>query len=610
MTQRRTAESMRDAGVTAEGVALIMPLIEMLDDKWPTRERFMQQATEHRPGLQLTKQRLSKELGSKYKPMGPEWEIAELIVALCADEAERPAATARIAGLYCAARGVTRIPGYDGPIELPHADEMTRQLADTQADLAAKNAEAAGLRQHVEQLEAENAKLSRKIRQDSARQAGLQQELRGTLQTLNTQQDLLADANARLRDQSVRAEAAEKRLENLRERYSLLAAHTEMQVFPFDRMPWPAPTTAMQRSGLALAGDIDPAAPPTWRALALYLHTHQAHSERHLDDVARVTGLTLTQLTLILTARELPSLEDAERIALAVSASAGTVRRLHNAATTNEAVLDDTLEDAFQAIVAHSIFEPSPTAGPAEASTGDAQSQEWTGDTVLPSPALTMETPISLATVDPLTVLAPSAVIGSAPPDRPGDALVPAAAPAVAVRRTAPVLGTVHRSSSYMRARRRRRLVTRTTLMLAAAMAAADVSALAMLLASRAAPPGQVAVLILGAIVAGWTAAVSGNTLREATRHPHPGYRGRHLHGARSRASAAIGVAPLEPAALKSASPELELTTEPTQLALTAAPPVPVSPAVTPVSPATTDEAEDSHLTVAIGSGWGTSQTG
>src|SRR6266511_1583893 len=115
MTQRRTPESMRDAGVTAEGVALIMPLIEMLDDKWPTRERFIQQAAARRPGLQLTKQRLSKELGSKYKPMGPEWEIAELIVELCTDEAEQPAATASIAGLYCRrdhppARGRARRP--------------------------------------------------------------------------------------------------------------------------------------------------------------------------------------------------------------------------------------------------------------------------------------------------------------------------------------------------------------------------------------------------------------------------------------------------------------------------------------------------------------------
>jgi hypothetical protein len=591
MTQRRTPESMRDAGVTAEGVALIMPLIEMLDDKWPTRERFIQQAAARRPGVQLTKQRLSKELGSKYKPMGPEWEIAELIVELCTDEAERPAATASIAGLYCLARGVTRIPGYDGPIELPGtADETTRQLAAAHADLARKGAEAVALRQRVEELEAENDKLSRKVRQDSAREARLQQEVRGTRQTLSTQQSLLADANARLRDQSVRAEAAEHRLESLRERYALLAAHAEMQVFPFDQMPWPGPTMAMQRSGLALAGDIDPAAPPTWRALALYLHTHQAHSERHLDDVARATGLTLTKLTLVLTARELPSAEDAENIGQAVRANVGTVRRLHTAATNNEAVLDDTLEDAFQAIVAHSMFEPSPTAGLAD---GEGESQEWTGTTVLPSPALTMETPISLATVDPLTVLAPSSVVvpvlsGDAlGPDDPRDALVPAAASQVPVRRTAQVVGTVHRSGSYLRARRRRRLVTRTTLLLAAALAATDGAALALLLATRSAPPGHVAVLVLGAVVAGWTTVVSAHTLRRSNRQPHAGYRGRHLHGAASRTSAAVGVAALEPAPAPAEA-------APAQLALTAA-----APAVTPVSPAMTDEAGE-HLTVAI----------
>jgi len=586
---------MRDAGVTAEGVALIMPLIEMLDDKWPTRERFIQQAAARRPGLQLTKQRLSKELGSKYKPMGPEWEIAELIVELCTDEAEQPAATASIAGRYCLARGVTRIHGYDGRIELPGtADETTRQLAAAHADLARKGAEAVALRQRVEELEAENDKLSRKVRQDSAREARLQHEVRGTRQTLSTQQSLLADANARLRDQSVRAEAAEKRLESLRERYALLAAHAEMQVFPFDRMPWPGPTTAMQRSGLALAGDIDPAAPPTWRALALYLHTHQAHSERHLDDVARATGLTLTELTLILIARELPSLEDAENIGLAVRANVGTVRRLHTAATNNEAVLDDTLEDAFQAIVAHSMFEPSPTAGLAD---GEGESQEWTGTTVLPSPALTMETPISLATVDPLTVLAPSSVVVPAlsgdalGPDDPGDALVPAASQ-VPVRRTAQVVGTVHRSGSYLRTRRRRRLVTRTTLLLAAALAATDGSALALLLATRSAPPGHVAVLVLGAVVAGWTTVVSAHALRRSNRHPHAGYRGRHLHGAASRTSAAVGVAALEPTPAPAEPTPAPVPSA--QLALTAA-----VPAVTPVSPAMTDEAGD-QLTVAI----------
>jgi hypothetical protein len=117
---RRTRESMRAAGVTDAGIALVEAVADLIDEHWPNRQALVDALG--KPGAQagLDRKRLSKELGSKDKPKGPEWHITALIVTVCgSDPGVRKQALARLAGLYCAARGVERPPGYQDAISWP-----------------------------------------------------------------------------------------------------------------------------------------------------------------------------------------------------------------------------------------------------------------------------------------------------------------------------------------------------------------------------------------------------------------------------------------------------------------------------------------------------------
>ncbi|OJF14529.1 hypothetical protein [Couchioplanes caeruleus] len=111
---------MAAAGVTEAGIAVVEAVADLIDGRWQTRQALLDALGAEARQAGLDRRRLSKELGGKDKPKGPEWHITVMIARRCVDDpGEWDRTLARLAGLWCAARGVQRPPGYDGPITSP-----------------------------------------------------------------------------------------------------------------------------------------------------------------------------------------------------------------------------------------------------------------------------------------------------------------------------------------------------------------------------------------------------------------------------------------------------------------------------------------------------------
>jgi hypothetical protein len=129
---KRDRESMKKAGVTDAGIALVEALAELIDERFPTRQALIDALGDNAKKSGLDRKRLSKEMGSSAKPKGPDWHITALIVETCVDEPGlRRKTLAKMAGLYCVARSVQQPPGYgdDEPIELPSSCEQRAEVA-------------------------------------------------------------------------------------------------------------------------------------------------------------------------------------------------------------------------------------------------------------------------------------------------------------------------------------------------------------------------------------------------------------------------------------------------------------------------------------------------
>src|SRR5437762_1008722 len=277
---RRTSEKMRASGVSAAGVALVLRCVELLDTRWVSQAKFVAHVTECHPKLKVSTKQLSRELGSSRRPQGPDWAVGELIVDHCTGGGcrpedggeERDQVKSEVAGLYAVARGEPEIKGYAGRIRWPEsgdgATHLNHRLAEAEAHLAEQAAEREVLSGRVAELEQENGRLAEQVLLESARHAATQQELRRLHAKVRGREEVISDHTARLKDQSVRARAAEQRLENLRERYALLAANTEALAPAGGTTPAGPSAHLVHRSGLPLARTIDAGAPAHWRAPA------------------------------------------------------------------------------------------------------------------------------------------------------------------------------------------------------------------------------------------------------------------------------------------------------------------------------------------------------
>ncbi|KXK61321.1 hypothetical protein AWW66_14380 [Micromonospora rosaria] len=398
---------MATAGVTPEGIALVQKLVDALDTRWPSRTQFLAHVGQRNPKPPLTKQRLSKELGSPAKPRGPEWSIARLIAEECVPAEERDAFLADIAGLYCAARRVQRPPGYDGqvnrieePVPLGHpaleamrrtldehvretdqlrlrheetvgqAERLRQALAETarrqalteqQLVQAEEKAEQYWeLRSQIAEKEVENAKLTEHMLAMSARhlaeQQTQEQAMRELHETVIHQQALLHDQKARQEELAAGNAALLTRNRTLVERTCRLIAGAENHV---------AVETLVDNR---LVREV--VRTPVNRQLALYLLSHLDQTGHQVAEVAGAVQMPVEQLRLIITGRELPTVEQVQRIAGEIGADPGYAHRLHTRAAWGVPAMlaaptrPGGTAQRFDHLVASNFGDPSPLVAP------------------------------------------------------------------------------------------------------------------------------------------------------------------------------------------------------------------------------------------------------
>lgn len=368
MREQRSPEQMKELGLTDEGIALVEALSDVVASTWKTRAGFLRHVAvcRHQPhagvtrALKLNPKSLSRQFGSGRKPQGPDWLVAQAIVDHATEGPEdlgrRRELKARIAGLYATARGVATPEGYTGPITWPPravADdeavvEVEREgtlFARVQAQLLDAQTELTDQRQVIAMLEQENNRLTEQLMSESAGHAATRARLQEAKADLLHQQEAQADVQMRLKDQALRAETAEKRLANLRERHAALAAQFEATMPPTEA----ASDISSSRSGhrgrnVVGQRQLAATAPAPQRALAVYFQTLIELTEKSEVDLAMTAGVSEGTLARILTAEELTELADAESLGRALGGQIATVRRLHHAAE-NPALAHGSFED-------------------------------------------------------------------------------------------------------------------------------------------------------------------------------------------------------------------------------------------------------------------------
>ncbi|GIF08994.1 hypothetical protein [Actinoplanes siamensis] len=327
-------------------------LLKMIKSSYRTQVAFVEhlgQASRDDPGAakhgrypRLTKQQLSKRL----KKTVPDWPLATMIIKCCTHNDHSAAAgeLARMAGIYEAATGAAP-KGYAGPRITPEPPASARtaeldpgvvphlrgRLADTQAQLTAcrkdldtRDQQLHAYRERLSLRDSEIEVITAETRKTSSSLVAVQLRNGQYAAQIERLRVELSEVTARYQDQAARAHALTSRYRALWERYALLNISRETGP---GHPVLAAGALAIYPPHLALP--VDPDAPAPRRALAIYLNTYRELVELSLPAIASACGLDVQHAEDILAARTAPSLDTAMTIAVAVTAPAPTVARLH-----------------------------------------------------------------------------------------------------------------------------------------------------------------------------------------------------------------------------------------------------------------------------------------
>jgi hypothetical protein len=381
--RRRTRQQMEAAGVTAGGIAMVEAVADLIDARWPTRQALLAALGAEARKAGLDRRRMSKELGGRDKPRGPEWHLVTLIARGCIeDPGEQGRTLAQLAGLFCTARNVERPPGYDGPITWPSGssradegttalrdaldkvqialhdkvnsleearlmyngayrrlgeqqeaiDQQNRQLAERQREIDAVKGQAGAWHAEVRALSAQVDTLTAQAIARDAEVAQARKDTIAQLATLEQENSRLTQEVLRQSAQTVleRAElevaqrtiAAHERKAEALQRYDDLReryARLAAQV-ERDRARTDSPSLTRRAWPDPWVLHVDASACCCRRALTAYLLTHQEHTGRSVTQIAVALDLPHARMEELLTGRAKPGHEKMRALVSALGA--------------------------------------------------------------------------------------------------------------------------------------------------------------------------------------------------------------------------------------------------------------------------------------------------
>ncbi|MEV0944894.1 hypothetical protein AB0I90_31580 [Micromonospora wenchangensis] len=257
--------------------------------------------------------RLSEQMGSR-AVKGPDWRTIKAVLRHCVPDTQRSAETARLRGLFAAARG-HQPDEASGDVIARSADSS--EVIALRAALRAAEQDAAKARQDLQTLADDQAVALRAAGNLTTRATEQEQKLAEAVRQvseLTVRVELFRGKYEEALSSSVRDRAE---LSELRERLARLVAFVESQgVFRNARVATSALPSTAQSVGIAPTF----AAPPALRAVASYLRTRAELGGHQVAAIAQQTGLSPEVVERTFAAQDLVPYPVLAQIGVAVSA--------------------------------------------------------------------------------------------------------------------------------------------------------------------------------------------------------------------------------------------------------------------------------------------------